>query len=63
MGDAADWSTVLDTLLKEVQEDEACKKLLDDLLGYAVYAVTKHEADIKDTIKNRVKARRRLDSF
>ncbi|CAE6971242.1 Ufd1l [Symbiodinium natans] len=57
MGDAADWSTVLDTLLKEVQEDEACKKLLDDLLGYAVYAVTKHEADIKDTIKNRVKVR------
>eukprot|EP00439_Symbiodinium_sp_Y106_P031532 s5663_g3.t2 len=58
MGDATDWSAVLDALLKEVCEDEACKKLLDDLLGYAVYAVTKHEADIKDTLKNRIKVRR-----
>lgn len=58
MGDATDWSAVLDALLKEVCEDEACKKLLDDLLGYAVYAVTKHEADIKDTLKNRIKAGR-----
>ncbi|CAE7553881.1 Ufd1 [Symbiodinium sp. CCMP2592] len=45
-------------LRTEVCEDEACKKLLDDLLGYAVYAVTKHEADIKDTLKNRIQVRR-----
>ena len=56
MGDTTDWSAVLDALLTEVREDEACKKLIDDLHGYAVYAVTKHEADIKDTLKNRVKA-------
>jgi len=38
------------------QEDEACQKLLEDLLSYAVYAVAKNEADIRDTLRNRVKA-------
>ena len=55
MGDVGDWSAILDALLAEVQEDASCKKLLADLQGYAVYAVTKNEADIRDTIKNRVK--------
>lgn len=51
----ADWKDVLDRLLKEVQEDETCQKLLEDLLSYAVYAVAKNEADIRDTLRNRVK--------
>ena len=55
MGDVGDWSAILDALLAEVQEDASCKKLLADLQGYAVYAVTKNEADIRDTIQNRVK--------
>lgn len=38
------------------QEDEACRKLLEDSLAYAVYAVNKNEAEIRDTIRNRVKA-------
>jgi len=50
-----EWKEVLDRLLKEVQEDEACRKLLEDSLAYAVYAVTKNEAEIRDTIRNRVK--------
>jgi hypothetical protein len=29
---------------------------LEDLLSYAVYAVAKNEADIRDTLRNRVKA-------
>ena len=51
-----DWKDVLDRLLKEVQEDEACQKLLKDLPAYALYAVAKNEADIRDTLRNRVKA-------
>eukprot|EP00913_Durusdinium_trenchii_P024734 g23216.t1 len=50
-----DWAEVLDRLLKEVQEDEACQKLIEDLLSYAIYAVAKNEADIRDTLRNRIK--------
>eukprot|EP00438_Fugacium_kawagutii_P003854 Skav230675 [mRNA] locus=scaffold2185:363143:369349:- [translate_table: standard] len=38
-------------------EDEACQKLLDDLPSYALYAVAKNEADIRDTLRNRIKAK------
>ena len=54
---AMDWATELDRLLKEVEEDAACQKLLEDLSAYALYCVTKNEADIKDTLRNRVKVR------
>lgn len=43
-------------ILAETQEDEACQKLIEDLLSYAIYAVAKNEADIRDTLRNRIKA-------
>lgn len=50
-----DWGQELDRLLLEVQEDAACQKLLEDLSAYALYCVTKNEADIRDTLRQRVK--------
>ncbi|CAJ1337945.1 unnamed protein product [Effrenium voratum] len=52
-----EWAEVLDRLLKEVQEDPACKKIIEDSLSYAVYAVAKNDSDIKDTLRNRIKVR------